>query len=612
MLKQKLFSIVLPLSAAILTLSVMVGFTNQPGNVQNASEARDAALSYLENRYTDNVPGTGLIWQEYNTTPEGLIGSETIEFISDLWMIQVSYPIVLAENMVFDVVLLNMESGWYWEGNVDTEGTVTEVRALEQVTKEGSEQIALDFVRSSPTYVFDGIEDTLELVDSIEVSIPLTWMFVIEFESAHAGYGDRTGNMLAEVITPHELSIAVEQGEIAYASIDNVWDMINQEEFSDPIDPDNVILREESDITGIITEIDPVCSETIDGRILVELEQPNNTSDKFWVTIEKNTPIYEYNGQDHYTVAFGALQNGQTVEVWFKGPVMESYPAQVKAEEVLVRSLIDYDSLVDSLRSAGATVEHETLPQVIVQDFFSVTGQVFKVNGEEVQVFEYSVQAAAEEEAVLVSTDGSYIGTSMPFWVAPPHFYQAGRIIALYVGENLAVTEALETVLGTQFAGQQIQTSLPIQDETAIYAAVIRQLATEDDTFGGNLNPDTLYVIKSTDDSAGNTVEGQPSNTHMITETMQDEISRMISDLNIDIVWVNRFGDAEFEQSNLEVKRGRAIITLGNIYLKKDGSVQVAGSIYIANLAAGGTTYVLEDVDGSWEITGRVGPTWMS
>jgi len=590
----------------------MLGCTNQPGNVQNASEAREAALSYLENQYTENIPDKDLTWQEYIITPDGLIGSETIEFISDRWMIQVSYPIVLPENTVFDVVVLNMESGWYWEGIVNSKGTATEVRALEQVTKEGSEQIALDFVTNSPTFVFDGIEDTLELVDSIEVSIPLTWMFVVKFESAHAGYGDRTGRMLAEVITPHEVSIAVEQGEIVYASMDNVWDMINQEEFSDPIDPDDVILREESDITGIITAIDPIGSEIVDGRILVELDQPDNTSDKFWVTIERNTPIYEYDGQDHHTVAFSALQNGQTVEVWFKGPVMESYPAQVKAEEVLVRSLIDYDSLVDSLRSAGATVEHETLPQVIVQDFFSVTGQVFKVNGEEVQVFEYSDQAAAEEEAVLVSTDGSSIGTSMPSWVAPPHFYKAGRIIVLYVGDNLAVTEALETVLGTQFAGQQIQTSLPMQDETAIYAVVIRQLATEDDTFGGNLNPDTLYVIKNTDDSAGNTVEGQQSNTHMITETMQDEISRMISDLNIEIVWVNRFEDAEFEESNLEVKRAGAIITLGNIYLGEGDSVQVAGSIYIANLAAGGTIYVLEDVDGSWEITGRVGPTWMS
>lgn len=60
------------------------------------------------------------------------------------------------------------------------------------------------------------------------------------------------------------------------------------------------------------------------------------------------------------------------------------------------------------------------------------------------------------------------------------------------------------------------------------------------------------------------------------------------------------------------VKGGGAIITLGTIYPREDGSVQVGGSIYIANLAAGGTTYILEKTDGKWEITGRTGVSWIS
>lgn len=149
-------------------------------------------------------------------------------------------------------------------------------------------------------------------------------------------------------------------------------------------------------------------------------------------------------------------------------------------------------------------------------------------------------------------------------------------------------------------------------EEIAIYAAVIQQLATVDDTFGGNLNPKTLYVIKNADDSAGNPVEGQQSDTRLITETIQSEISSILNDLSVEIIWIDRFEDAEFENSGFEVKRGGAIITLGNIYLREGGSVQVAGSIYIANLAAGGTTYILEKVDGAWEITGRAGPSWIS
>jgi hypothetical protein len=111
----------------------------------------------------------------------------------------------------------------------------------------------------------------------------------------------------------------------------------------------------------------------------------------------------------------------------------------------------DYVSLVDNLRKEGATVEPAG---EIIQDFFSVKGQAIKVNGEDVQVFEYSNQSSVESEAALVSPDGSSIGTSIPFWVASPHFYKAGRIIVLYVGENTTVLDVLETTLGTQFAGR--------------------------------------------------------------------------------------------------------------------------------------------------------------
>ncbi len=123
----------------------------------------------------------------------------------------------------------------------------------------------------------------------------------------------------------------------------------------------------------------------------------------------------------------------------------------------------DYASLVSNLRAAGATVEPAG---EIIQDFFSVEGKAIKVNGEDVQVFEYPDNAAAEAEAQLVSPDGSSIGTSMPFWVAPPHFYKAGRIIVLYVGENANVMDALESVLGAQFAGRsEMEISLaPIEE----------------------------------------------------------------------------------------------------------------------------------------------------
>ncbi len=111
----------------------------------------------------------------------------------------------------------------------------------------------------------------------------------------------------------------------------------------------------------------------------------------------------------------------------------------------------DYVSLIDNLRAAGATVEPAG---DISQPFFSVKGNAITVNGGDVQVFEYADAATADAEAALISPDGSSIGTTMVSWVAAPHFYKTGRLIVLYVGDNASVLNALEGVLGPQFAGR--------------------------------------------------------------------------------------------------------------------------------------------------------------
>ena len=52
--------------------------------------------------------------------------------------------------------------------------------------------------------------------------------------------------------------------------------------------------------------------------------------------------------------------------------------------------------------------------------------------------------------------------------------------------------------------------------------------------------------------------------------------------------------------------------TLGDIQTQEDGTVQVEGSLYFANLGAGGRTYILERVDGEWRVAGDTGVIWMS
>jgi len=107
--------------------------------------------------------------------------------------------------------------------------------------------------------------------------------------------------------------------------------------------------------------------------------------------------------------------------------------------------------LINALQAVGATVE---TGDSITQEFFTPEGQTVKVNGADLQVFEYESAEAMEKEASQVAPDGGSIGTSMVTWMAPPHFYKAGRIIVLYVGDDKPLLDLLNKVIGSQFAGQ--------------------------------------------------------------------------------------------------------------------------------------------------------------
>jgi len=121
------------------------------------------------------------------------------------------------------------------------------------------------------------------------------------------------------------------------------------------------------------------------------------------------------------------------------------------AASVELGAVEDKAGLVTALQDAGAAVE---TGEPISQAFFTPEGSILKVNGADVQVFEYESIEAMQEEASQVAPDGGSIGTSMVSWMDTPHFYQAGRIIVLYVGSDETILDLLEKVLGPQFAGR--------------------------------------------------------------------------------------------------------------------------------------------------------------
>ena len=107
---------------------------------------------------------------------------------------------------------------------------VSEVSPLTETSQQESQSIAAEFVRGSPTFDFDGIEESLKLTKTLTEQRPDHWSFTFEFDSRAAGYGNRTGKMLAQVITHHQAAITVEQMEITSAVIDDKWDMLRQKE----------------------------------------------------------------------------------------------------------------------------------------------------------------------------------------------------------------------------------------------------------------------------------------------------------------------------------------------------------------------------------------------
>jgi hypothetical protein len=114
-------------------------------------------------------------------------------------------------------------------------------------------------------------------------------------------------------------------------------------------------------------------------------------------------------------------------------------------------AVADQASLTAALEAGGATVE---TGESVLQPFFTPEGSILKVNGADVQVFEYESSEKMENEASQVSPDGGSIGTSMVTWIDAPHFYKAARIIVLYVGSDATVLDLLENALGSQFAGR--------------------------------------------------------------------------------------------------------------------------------------------------------------
>lgn len=124
------------------------------------------------------------------------------------------------------------KKNWYALGLLlclATAGVIGCIGEENGMTEKKSREIAREFVETSPTYAYDGMD--LQHKETLYPDIAECehcYTFVFTFTSRHGGYGDRSGKMVTQVLTPHEAHITIENGEITSAILDEKWDMLKQ------------------------------------------------------------------------------------------------------------------------------------------------------------------------------------------------------------------------------------------------------------------------------------------------------------------------------------------------------------------------------------------------
>jgi len=176
----------------------------------------------------------------------------------------------------------------------------------------------------------------------------------------------------------------------------------------------------------------------------------------------------------------------------------------------------------------------------------------------------------------------------------------------------LSLTLTLSTLASCSTPAPALpEPAIPEEDQAAIYAAVVRQLYTVDHTFGDEPpNWPIVYLLRATNDRAGDPRETD-TNSRLLAESLQEAIVAALDDLPAEFIWIDDRSEV-IDETIIAVKGNGALITLGNTYLQGSGKVHVAASIYFSSLGAGGTTYIVEQVDGIWKITGKTGAQWIS
>jgi hypothetical protein len=225
----------------------------------------------------------------------------------------------------------------------EIDSKLLELRAYALSTSpQEAERIGRTWIENAPTYSYDGFDLKLENHTILE-TIPEQHSLTYTFTSRHGGYGNRTGQMTIQVITPHKIEIIVSEKNVTSAVIDGEWDELSQEPIPKEIDANDMNGTNASDVNGTnANDVNNTTEASVEGKLVVmkykitEEKAPWNR----WYE-EGNIQFIKAPTQSELIIAYyGTVYNIELNEVNrtedgnFSNPLNGSYyVAKVKANE---------------------------------------------------------------------------------------------------------------------------------------------------------------------------------------------------------------------------------------------------------------------------------------
>jgi len=180
---------------------------------------------------------------------------------------------------------------------------------------------------------------------------------------------------------------------------------------------DETRLDTDADFIGFITEIHSIGNKGTLGQILVE-SHADKLVDKYVITLKDETMIFTQKGEQYNEAVFQGLKTKQWVQIWFSGPIAESFPMQGTAQQVVITD--QPVEINDSPEPApvppppptGKPVSYSEPPAITIDTSKQYTATIETAKGNLVLELFASDVPVTVNNFVFLSREGFYDGTT--------------------------------------------------------------------------------------------------------------------------------------------------------------------------------------------------------